>query len=77
MSFLPQDENRLRLVLSFAFGFSVLAVYFILAISIAIGHVQKETSYGLDLVLQALGPLGGLFAGWAFGFAQGVKQGER
>lgn len=74
MKFLPEDETRLKIVLSFCFGFSVLAVYFILAISMAIGHVEEKTSYGLREVLMALGPLGGMFCGWAFGVAQTTKK---
>lgn len=67
MKILPEDNERARLVLAYTFGFSVLATYFTLALCIALGKVDKDTSYGLDIVLSALGPLGGLFCGWAFG----------
>lgn len=77
MSWLPEDETRLRIILGFSFGFAVLGVYFTLAMSIGLGKVDKESSFGLDLVLQALGPLGGLFAGWAFGMVQSGKANDK
>lgn len=66
MDILPKDNERLKIILGFSYGFAVLFVYGTLALVIAIGHVSKDTSYGLEIVLAALGPLGGLFAGWAF-----------
>lgn len=74
MNLLPEDNDRMEIVLGYTFGFSVLAVYFILSLVIAIGHVQKETSYGLDVVLPSLGPLGGAFVGWAFGRQRNGKK---
>jgi len=64
---LPEDKDRLLILLSYGFGFSTLAAYFILALVIAIGRIEEKTSYGLPIVLGALGPLGGAFVGWAFG----------
>jgi Zn-dependent protease len=60
-------DERLKALLAYAFGFCTLAAYFVLAVIIAIGHIQENTSYGLPIVLGALGPLGGAFVGWAFG----------
>lgn len=74
MSFLPQDNDRLKILLAYTFGFTVLFVYAILAISIAIGHVEEKTSFGLREVLSNLGPLGGGFAVWAFGAASAAMK---
>jgi hypothetical protein len=41
-----------------------------LAMVIAIMHIEEKTRYGLPIVLGALGPLGGAFVGWAFGQAK-------
>jgi hypothetical protein len=60
-------DDRLRVLLAYLFGFATLIAYFTLAIIIAIGKIQENTSYGLPIVLGALGPLGGAFVGWAFG----------
>jgi len=60
-------DYRLKVLLGFGFGLTLLMVYFTLAIVLAVGHITKDESYGLDIVLAALGPLGGLFCGWAFG----------
>jgi hypothetical protein len=70
------SEGRLKIMCGYGFGFTVLAVYFTLAIAIAVGHVEEKTSYGLREVLMALGPLGGMFCGWAFGLSTngGTKQ---
>jgi hypothetical protein len=53
--------------LAYLFGFCTLISYFILAVIIAVGRIEEQTSYGLPIVLGALGPLGGAFVGWAFG----------
>lgn len=74
MNLLPQDEARLRILLGYGYGFAVLVVYFALAMILALGKVEKETSYGLEMVLVALGPLGGSFVGWAFGMANNRKE---
>ena len=60
-------DERLILFLKFLFGFSTLTAYFILAVIIALFHIEEKTSFGLPIVLGALGPLGGAFVGWAFG----------
>jgi hypothetical protein len=60
-------DDRLKVVLAYAFGFCTLGAYFSLAVIIAIGKIEESTSFGLPIVLGALGPLGGAFVGWAFG----------
>ena len=74
MSFLPDDNERLQILLGFSFGFGLLICFFVLALIIGLGHVAKESSFGLELVLQAMGMLGGLFGGWAFRSLQGKKE---
>jgi hypothetical protein len=64
------SDERLKVILAYAFGFSTLIVYGMLAMVIAIMHIEEKTSYGLPIVLGALGPLGGAFVGWAFGQAK-------
>jgi len=61
------SDERLRIVLAYGFGFSTLFVYALLAMTIAVAHIEEKSSYGLPIVLGALGPLGGAFVGWAFG----------
>jgi Zn-dependent protease len=65
LSEIPDD--RLKVLLAYSFGFATLAAYFVLAVIIALGHIEEKTSFGLPIVLGALGPLGGAFVGWAFG----------
>jgi hypothetical protein len=60
-------DERLKVLLAYSFGFATLAAYFALAVIIAIGRIEESTSFGLPIVLGALGPLGGAFVGWAFG----------
>ena len=67
---LPEDPEKFKVFFGYLFGFSVLLTYFVLALTFAFGNVQKENSYGLESVLAALGPLGGMFCGWAFGLSQ-------
>lgn len=49
-----------------AFGFLLLTVVAGLAITIALGKVEKDTSHGLEIVLGCLATLTGSFANWAF-----------
>ena len=63
-------DDRMKVLLAYGFGFSTLVAYVTLALVIAIGHIEEKTSYGLPIVLGALGPLGGAFVGWAFGQAK-------
>ena len=67
MSWLPEDNVRAEIILAYTFGYLTLAAYFILALVIAIAHIEEKTSFGLPIVLGAIGPLGGAFVGWAFG----------
>lgn len=54
-------------ILKMLFGFYLLTIFAALIIIIAIGHVTKEGSYGLDLLIGGLLVLSGGFAHWAFG----------
>ncbi len=49
------------------FGFLVLGIMAGLAVSIALGHVEEQSSYGLMPLLVALTSLATQFAQWAFG----------
>jgi hypothetical protein len=49
------------------FGFALLGVIAGLAVTIALGKVEQQTSHGLDIVLGCLTTLSGGFATWAFG----------
>jgi hypothetical protein len=46
------------------FGFALLVVLCVLALSVATGHVQDSNSFGP--IITMLGTLSGAFAGWAF-----------
>lgn len=48
------------------FGFCLLLLLTVLAMVIALGHVEERTSFGLQQILGALGVLCGGFAQWAF-----------
>lgn len=48
------------------FGFSLLLILAVLALFIALGHVEEKTSYGLMPLLTTLSTLAGGFAQWAF-----------
>ena len=48
------------------FGFLLLVVISVLAAIIALGKVEMQTSYGLNIVLGSLATLAGAFSQWAF-----------
>lgn len=48
------------------FGFCLLVIIAVLAVVIALGKVEQQTSYGLNIVLGSLATLAGGFAQWAF-----------
>jgi hypothetical protein len=48
------------------FGFLLLLIIASLAAIIALGKVDKETSYGLEMILGCFTTLTGAFAVWAF-----------
>jgi len=52
--------------LKLGFGFVLLMVLGGLSALIALGKVELNTSYGLNIILGGLLTLGGAFAGWAF-----------
>ena len=65
---ISDDPAKLRVVLGFIFGFLVLLIYMFLALAIAFKHIDKES---VEVIFDAMGPLGGFFAGWAFGQTTG------
>ncbi len=48
------------------FGFLLLTILVGLALSIALGHVEERTSYGLMPLLMGVSNLATQFASWAF-----------
>lgn len=50
--------------LKMGFGFILLLVTAALAAIIALGHVEKETSHGLEFILGGLSSLSGGFVTW-------------
>jgi len=58
------DNERLKIILGFAFGFSVLFVLAFLGVRIALGKVEENTSYGLLPIVTSLSTLAGGFATW-------------
>jgi hypothetical protein len=48
------------------FGFVLLFIVGFLAARVALGHVQQDTSYGLDILFGILATLAGNFSQWAF-----------
>lgn len=57
------SETELKLALIFI----LLLLIFILAMSIALGHVEEKTSYGLADAIKLFSYLAASAAGWAFG----------
>jgi hypothetical protein len=64
------------LELRLLFGFAILLVITVLALIIALGKVQQDTSYGLEIVLGSLATLAGAFAQWAFSKSPEKKDGD-
>lgn len=48
------------------FGFSILVLLACIAIVVALGRVEEQTSHGLMPLITALATLSGSFANWAF-----------
>jgi hypothetical protein len=48
------------------FGFCLLGILAFLSARVALGHVEMQSSYGLDILLGSLSTLTGSFAQWAF-----------
>jgi hypothetical protein len=55
--------NELRLLLLVL----IVLLLFIMAMTIAVGNVKKDASYGLDEVIHLFGYLTAAASGWAFG----------
>ncbi len=49
-----------------AFGFYIVTIIFLLALTVGLGEVRAETSAGLDSILKGLETLATFWAGWAF-----------
>lgn len=54
--------DRLKML----YGFLLLLLLAILAVVIALGKVEQQTSYGLLPIITALATLSGAFGNWAF-----------
>lgn len=61
------NEQRLRLVLSFAFGFVLLLCITGLAVMLALAKVEEQTSHGLKEILACLMTLAGVWANAVLG----------
>jgi hypothetical protein len=57
------------------FGFALLFIIAVVAVTIALGKVEENTSYGLQIILGCFATLAGGFANWAFG-SRGNGKGE-
>jgi hypothetical protein len=56
------NKDTLRMV----YGFCLMFLLAFLALRIALGNVQEQTSFGLPIVLNTIGILAGGFNQWAF-----------
>lgn len=61
------SDDRLRLVLSFAFGFALLGSITCLALVLALCKVEETTSAGLKEILACLMTLAGVWANSVLG----------
>jgi len=52
------SNERLEIILMWAFGFTLLFVYAFIAHGIGKGQVEEKTSYGLPTILDSLRGLG-------------------
>jgi hypothetical protein len=59
------------------FGFALLVIIGALATVIALGKVEQQSSYGLQIILGCFTTLAGGFAAWAFGSGQGPGPGTK
>ena len=64
----PSPDNA-RMI----YGGCLLLILGFLAGRIALGDVQRDHSYGLDIVLNTIGILAGGFTQWAFGTPRAAK----
>lgn len=53
------------------FGFCLLLILALLAGTIALGHIEEKTSFGLQPLLGSFLTLAGGFAQWAFSYKGG------
>jgi len=73
------DNERLALVLSWGFAYLLAIELGALALAIALGHVTKDESFGLEPVISTLSTLSGVVAGIGLGvkLAKGRKPPEK
>jgi hypothetical protein len=71
MPFFTPDPRWLPF-LKLGFGFILLIVLAALAAVIALGKVEQQTSYGLNIILGGLLTLAGGFTQWAYGSVKDV-----
>lgn len=58
--------ERLKIIYGFRIGAALVALFGVLAFTIALGKVRAETSYGLGMALGGLNTAIGSFANWAW-----------
>jgi hypothetical protein len=66
--------TRLEFTLKMLFGFVLMMLVAAIALVIALGKVEEQTSYGLQDILGGLLVLCGSFAHWAFQVASAIKK---
>jgi hypothetical protein len=66
--------TRLEFTLKMLFGFVLMILVAAIALAIALGKVEEQTSYGLQDILGGLLVLCGSFAHWAFQVVSAVKK---
>ena len=76
MNLFPQDNERLKTFLLYGFGYFIVVIYASITLVLGIGHIEEKSSFGLTQMLEALKPLGTLWAGFVFGRAM-LKSDEK
>lgn len=66
--------TRLEFTLKMLFGFVLMILVAAIALVIALGKVEQQTSYGLQDILGGLLVLSGSFSHWAFQAVSAIKQ---
>lgn len=67
------DIQRLKIIYGFRIGGVLVVLFGVLALTIAIGNVRQETSFGLGMVLGGLNTAIGAFANWAWQTSRAQK----
>jgi len=66
--------TRLEFTLKMLFGFLLMILVAAIALVIALGKVEQQTSYGLQDILGGLLVLTGSFSHWAFQAVSAIKK---